>query len=310
LKFSVFNFQFPLEFAGAARRRPGGASQLSVLLSLVALALLAAGSPPARADEPAAAKRLLLLGQGPDGHPPTTHEYLAGLRILKKCLDRVPGIDAKVVAADEPFRSGPELIDGADGVVIFLAEGAKWIQQDEARLAALERLAGRGGALVGLHWGIGCRDERYIDRYVRLLGGCHGGPDRKFAVVNVTTEIAAPEHPVMTRVAPLVVEDEFYYRLKFAKQDGSVLPLLRVPVEGELYAVAWAWERPDKGRSFGFSGLHFHSNWKHAGYRRMTAQGIVWTLKLPIRPEGLGVDIAEDDLKLEKELKIENCCPH
>lgn len=269
-------------------------------LCLVALALLGFALSAAQADEPAHAKRLLLLGQGPDGHPAATHEYLSGLRILKKCLDRVPGLESQIVAADEPFRTGPELIDRADGVVIFLAEGAKWIQQDEARLAALERLAGRGGALTGLHWGIGCRDDRFIERFVRLLGGCHGGADRKYAVVGVTTEIATPEHPIMTHVAPLAVEDEFYYRLKFARQDGSLLPLLRVPVEGESYAVAWAWERPDTGRSFGFSGLHFHANWKHSAYRRLVAQGVAWTLKLPIPAEGLNVDVAEEDLKLEK----------
>ncbi len=259
---------------------------------------LAFSATLAGADAAPPAKRLVLLGQGPDGHPPTTHEYLAGLKILKTCLDRVPALETRLVNADEPFREGPELIDGADGVVLFLSEGAKWTQQDEARIAALERLAARSGALTCLHWGMGCRDARYIDRYVRLLGACHGGPDRKYAVVKVTTEIAAPQHPVMTRVAPLAVEDEFYYRLKFAKQDGSVLPLLKVPIEGESYAVAWTFERPDKGRSFGFSGLHFHRNWKERAYRQMTVQGIVWTLKLPIPPEGLNVEIDDEDLKL------------
>lgn len=245
-----------------------------------------------------AAKRLLLLGQGPDGHPPATHEYLAGLKILKKCLDRVPALQATIVNADEPFSNGPELIDGADGVVLFLSEGAKWTQQDEARIASLERLAARGGALSCLHWGMGCRDARYIDRYVRLFGACHGGPDRKYAVAKVATDVAAPEHPVMTHVASVTVEDEFYYRLKFAKQDGTVLPLLKVPIDGESYAVAWAFERPDKGRSFGFSGLHFHRNWKETAYRQMTVQGIVWTLKLPIPSEGVDVEIADEDLRL------------
>ena len=32
--------------------------------------------------------------------------------------------------------------------------------------------------------------------------------------------------------------------------------------------------------------------------RRMVAQGIVWTLKLPVPAEGLDVQIADDDLKL------------
>jgi type 1 glutamine amidotransferase len=268
----------------------------STLALVVALAALLPGV--ASADEPDTPKRLLLLGQGPDGHPHATHEYFSGLRIVKKCLDRVKDLDAVPVEADEPFRAGPDLIDKADGVVLFLSEGAKWIQQDEARMAAFERLAARGGAFVGLHWGTGCREARYVEKYLNLLGGCHGGPDRKYAVVTATTEIASAKHPIMTSIAAATLEDEFYYRLKFAKPDDSVVPLLRVPIEGEPHTVAWAWERPDKGRSFGFTGLHFHRNWGQAAYRRMIAQGIVWTLKLPIPADGLDVAIADDDLKL------------
>jgi type 1 glutamine amidotransferase len=264
----------------------------------LAVALAALLNNLASADEPGAPKRLLLLGQGPDGHPHATHEYFDGLKIVKKCLDRVKGLDAVLVEADEPFRAGPDRIDKADGVVLFLSEGAKWIQQDEARLAAFERLAARGGACAGLHWGTGCRDSRYVEKYVNLFGACHGGPDRKYAVVTITTEIASGKHPIMTGVAPVTLEDEFYYRLKFAKPEGSIVPLLRVPIEGELHTVAWAWERPDKGRSFGFTGLHFHRNWGQAAYRRMVAQGIVWTLKLPVPADGLDVEIDDEDLKL------------
>jgi type 1 glutamine amidotransferase len=250
------------------------------------------------AAEPAAPKRMLLLGQGPDGHPFASHEYLTGLNIVKKCLDRVEGIEAPIIEADEPFRAGPELIDRADGVVLYLAEGAKWIQQDEVRLAALQRLAARGGALTCLHWGMGCRDAKHIEHFVALLGGCHGGPDRKYAVLTETTEVAAAEHAIMTHVAPVTVEDEFYYRLKFHKGAGTLTPLLRVAIEGESHAVAWAWERLDRGRSFGFSGLHFHKNWEHEAYRRLVVQGIAWTVKLKIPVEGLNVEVTDADLKL------------
>jgi len=267
----------------------------TLALSVALLTLLAV---PLLADEPAAPKRLLLLGQGPDGHPQATHEYFSGLKIVKKCLDRVKTLDAVLVEADEPFRAGPDLIDKADGVVLFLSEGAKWMQQEDARLAAFQRLAARGGAFVGLHWATGCREARYIEKYVQLLGGCHGGPDRKYAVVTATTEIADATHPVVTAIAAVMLEDEFYYRLKFAKPEGSITPLLRVPIDGEPHTVAWAWERPDKGRSFGFTGLHFHRNWSQPGYRRLVAQGIVWSLRLPVPAAGLDVEITDDDLKL------------
>lgn len=246
--------------------------------------------------EAGAARRLLLLAQGPDGHPATTHEYVAGLRVVQKCLERVDGIESVLVRADEPWIEGPAAIDKANGVVLFLSEGAKWIHNDEARLAALQRLATRGGGFCTLHWGMGTRDAANIENFVQLFGGCHGGPDRKYKVVTGQTEIADPKHPIMTAVAPLKVEEEFYYKLKFAKPEGTVTPLLRVPIDGETHTVAWAWERPDKGRSFGFSGLHFHRNWQETAYRRMVTQGILWTLKVPIPEKGVNVEVAEGDL--------------
>ena len=41
-------------------------------------------------------KKLLLVGHPPDGHPPATHEYDAGLRVLAKCL--APVADLEVLA--------------------------------------------------------------------------------------------------------------------------------------------------------------------------------------------------------------------
>ena len=100
-------------------------------------------------------KRLLLVGQGPDGHPPATHEYVAGLKILKRCLQPVKGLEIASVRADEPWKEGPELLERADGVVLFLCEGAKWMQQDAKRMKGLSSLAKRGGGIVALHWGGG-----------------------------------------------------------------------------------------------------------------------------------------------------------
>jgi type 1 glutamine amidotransferase len=254
----------------------------------------------ARASEPPT-KRLLLLGQGPDGHPPATHEYLAGQRILAKCLEQSAGLTVEIVPADEPWTDGPGLLAEAEGAVLFLSEGARWLQNDPRRLDAFSRLAERGGGLAGLHWGIGTKEAAPIDNYLKLLGGCHGGPDRRFTVIEETLRPVEPQHPVTTGLQPLRVRDEFYFRLKFAVGESRVRPLVTVPIEGRDETVAWAWERPEGGRSFGFSGLHFHDNWRHAFYRRLVVQGVLWSLKLPIPNEGAKVEVTEEDLKLEDE---------
>ncbi len=260
----------------------------------LALALLLASPAPAEAP-----KKLLLIGQGPDGHPPTTHEYVAGLKVLEKCLKPVKGIEVTTVRADDPWKEGPELIGRSDGVVVFLAEGARWLSADAKRHEALTKLAARGGGLTVLHWGMGTKDAANIDAFVKLFGGCHGGPDRKYKVLEVEAEPADTRHPVLAGVGKFRVKDEFYYELKFAKPEGTVKPLLRVPIDGKGQTVAWAWERPDGGRSFGFSGLHFHDNWRLPEYRRLVTQGVVWTLKLPVPKGGLPVEVTEDDLKLK-----------
>ena len=252
---------------------------------------LASAAPP---------KKLLLLGQGPDGqHPPQTHEYMAGLRVLARCLRGVPGLDVSIVRADEPWKEGPEFLGRADGVVLFLKEGARWVADDPRRAEAFSRLATRGGGLVGLHWAIGTQGSKPIDAYLKLLGGCHGGPDRKFKVLEADARPADPEYPITRGIGPFRVRDEFYYQLKFVKPEGSIRPVLEIPIDGRMETVAWSWQRPDGGRSFGFSGLHFHDNWRLTSYRRLVAQGVLWTLKLPIPKEGLPVPVAEEDLKLK-----------
>jgi type 1 glutamine amidotransferase len=244
-----------------------------------------------------APKRVLLVGQGPDGHPPQTHEYVAGLKILRRCLQPVAGLETALVRADEPWKEGPELLERADCVVLFLCEGAKWMQQDAKRLDSLQKLAKRGGAIVGLHWGIGAKDEKYIDACVNLIGGCHGGADRKYQVLETNVQPEA-KHAIATGIAAFRAKDEFYYKLKFAKT-GQLQPVIQASIDGKDESVAWAWERPGGGRSFGFSGLHFHDNWKHPEYRRLVAQGVLWTLKLPIPKVGLAVDVPEEDLKIK-----------
>jgi type 1 glutamine amidotransferase len=133
---------------------------------------------------------------------------------------------------------------------------------------------------------MGCKDAEHIEDFVNLFGGCHGGPDRKYQVIE--TELTpAKEKPITTGLSPFRIKDEFYYKLKLAK---SVKPMLTAKIDGENETVAWSFERPDGGRSFGFSGLHFHANWKQPEYRRLVGQGVLWTLKMAVPEKGLPVD--------------------
>ena len=259
-------------------------------------ALAVAVAHPANAAEKA---KVLLLGQSPDGHPENTHEYLPGQKILAHLLSQVPDLDVQVVKADDPWTEGPELLETADAAVVFVSEGAKWVNADPRRHQAFTKLAARGGGLVCLHWGMGTKDAKNIAPFLRLFGGCHGGPDRKFKVVTTEFEVADPQDPITRGVENLRVHEEFYYKLKFVPLEGKLKPIIKAVIEDQPETVAWSWERPDGGRSFGFSGLHFHENWQHLQYRRLIAQAVLWSLGRDIPKGGLDVDIPQQLLQLK-----------
>lgn len=268
---------------------------MSRLLSCLTALVLAA---PAPAADPA--KKVLLVSSPPDGHPVRTHEYVAGLDVLAKLLKPVKEVEVTAVKAEGPWKEGPELVGRSDVVLLFLTEGAKWLSADEKRLAAFRQHAKRGGGLVVLHWGMGTKDAEPVAAFVDLFGGCHGGPDRKYQVVETGVGVADPKHPVAAGVTDFKVRDEFYYQLKFAKGVPAVKPVLLADIDGRKEAVAWSWERADGGRSFGFSGLHFHDNWKRPEYRRVVAQAVVWAAKLPVPEKGLPVELPESAFELPK----------
>ena len=259
------------------------------------IVLAACVAAPAVADPP---KRLLLLGQEPDNHPPASHEYLPGLRILDALLADVDAVDTRLVVADVAWADSENLLASADGAVVFLSQGAQCMSAEPARIAAFQALAARGGGLAVLHWGMGTKPAENIGVFVELFGGCHGGPDRKYQVVETTLRPTAAVHPVLRGVTAVDVHDEFYYRLKQPAAGPAPTPLLEAEIDGTWETVGWAWQRADGGRSFGFSGLHFHKNWEQEAYRRAVLQGVLWSVGVEIPDGGMPVDVDADVLAL------------
>jgi len=261
---------------------------------LAASFLLFSVSTVCAGEEP---KRVLLLA-GKDSHGYGAHHHMAGIKVLAKCLEGVPGLKTSIHMADGKWPQGPELIRGADGVVLFMDKGMHWEQADPERQAALEDLMARGGGFIALHWAVGGQDAKLIPFHLRLVGGCHGGPDRKYTHAETMLNVASPTHPILCGIEDFRIKDEFYYQLKWAKE-GKVTPLLTTTVENcPDQAVAWAFERPDGGRSFGFVCLHTHANWELIECRRLVTQAVLWTVKLPVPQEGLPVDVSDEILRL------------
>ena len=65
---------------------------------------------------------------------------------------------------------------------------------------------------------------------------------------------------------------------------------------GRPETLAWAFERADGGRSFGFTGGHFQRNWGDEDFRRLVVNAILWSAKVEIPKEGAKVDLDAIDL--------------
>ena len=252
----------------------------------LAISILVGWCANSSAQDAARPQRVLLLAQSPDGHPPASHEYIASLRIMDLLLRQQKGIETRMVVADAPWTDGPALLDGADAAVLFLAEGAKWVSADAERLAAFQRLAERKGGLACLHWAMGTKPAEHVPAFTALFGGCHGGPDRKYKFLETQLRPVLDDHPITRGIGAITVHDEFYYALKWTAVTPAPRPLMEAIIEDAPQTVSWAWERPDGGRSFGFSGLHYHANWNRPEYRRLVTQGVLWMMgrEIPYEP--------------------------
>ena len=58
----------------------------------------------------------------------------------------------------------------------------------------------------------------------------------------------------------------------------------------------WAVERPDGGRSFGFTGGHTHTNWGDANQRKVMLNALLWIAKVDVPKDGVNDNITAEDL--------------
>ncbi len=68
--------------------------------------------------------------------------------------------------------------------------------------------------------------------------------------------------------------------------------------------MAWAYERPNGGRGFGFTGAHYHKNWANDNFRKTVLNGLLWVAKVEVPPNGVESVVSEEDLKANLDLKV------
>jgi type 1 glutamine amidotransferase len=266
--------------------------------------------PPAVSAEPA---KTVALIAGTKSHGPGDHEYEKGMRLLKRCLESSPnvsGIRAEVYTDGWP--ADPKVLDDADAIAMF-SDGSDRDQKAhpllrDDRLATLDRLMKQGVGLAAIHYTVFVPSKVAGDRFLDNIGGYfdyENGPAAnhwysKIQTVTAPCSPASPGHPIARGLGPFDLKEEFYYNIRFRDDDPRLSPILtaRIPGEPRAQVVAWAVQRADGGRGFGYTGGHFHANWGDDHVRKMVLNAILWTARAEVPEGGVSSTVPPDALKI------------
>jgi len=254
---------------------------------------------------------------GPPSHGPGEHEYRAGCMLLQKCLRDVPGVQSVVYSYGWPTDSGA--FEGADAVVLSMDGGPGHPVLQDNHLAQLVMLMDKGVGLACIHYAVEPSKEFGEPEFLQWLGGAFE-VDWSVNPTWVAHFDKLPDHPITRGVKPFQIRDEWYFHMRFPPDMKGVTPILsaiapestmsrpngphegnaavrEAVAHGEPQITAWAFERPDGGRGFGFTGAHYHKNWGDDNFRKIVLNGLLWIAKVEVPPNGVESTVSEEDLK-------------
>jgi hypothetical protein len=67
--------------------------------------------------------------------------------------------------------------------------------------------------------------------------------------------------------------------------------------KGHTEAMMWAVERKDGGRGVGFTGGHYHRNWRDDNFRKVVLNAALWICKLDVPRDGVASTVTEAEIK-------------
>jgi hypothetical protein len=277
----------------------------AALVALLALtSLVRSAEPPAKNDppieqapaDPKAAKIVLIAGS--NFFKAGEHEYVGGCALLLDLLKQTPGV-APVLAIDWPKK--PETLAGAKAVVFFFDGADKHQVLKGDRIATIQKLMDDKVGLVQLHQTADYPKD-FGDKARGWAGAAweQGAGQRAHWVTEFDT---FPDHPSTRGVKSFKIDDGWLYQNRFVPELKGVTPLLRTwnpkaaaKATGAQDVVAWAYDRPEGGRSFTFTGGHLHASFAQEGYRRFLVNGILWSAGVEVPKGGARVELDAADV--------------
>lgn len=245
-------------------------------------------------------KIVFVADTAPHG-PRGNHEFLAAAIYLARTINDVyPEAYATVTTK----QKWPKDLKHADCVIVLMNHGGSAVND------AVKEATKKGAGFMAVHYGVEVNKGEQGKHYLKWLGGYF----ETFWSVNPwwTPKFETiPEHPVTRGVKPFSVRDEWYYHMRFVEGMKGVSPILsavaplntlrgdrnkpsargtnpavyKAVSSGQKQVMAWAYERPDGGRGFGFTGLHRHENLGQDDMRTLLLNATAWVSKLKV-PKG------------------------
>ncbi len=228
------------------------------------------------------------------------HDYLAGCRLLADLLARTPGVDTRVVRDGWPDDEA--VLDGAASIAFYDGGGGKQgFLASPARIARVERAVDAGVGLVMIHQAVGS-PVPHAERAQRWLGGAYvPGLSRRGHWQ--TRHLHFPVHPVTRGVTSWTIRDGWLTRIQFVEGMRGVTPLVwsgrrhaGASEGGAEDVAAWVYERPDGGRSFGFTGLDAHAAWTAAGLRQLLVNAVLWSARVALPADGAPSELGDAEI--------------
>jgi type 1 glutamine amidotransferase len=264
----------------------------------------------------AADKKIVFIAGNPS-HGPGEHEHRAGCLLLQSCLQHVPGVTTAVYSNGWPADADTALADAA-AIIIYCDGGGGHPLLKDSRLQTIGDLMKKGVGLACLHYAVEPTKEKGEPEFLDWIGGA-------FEVnwsVNPHWDAnfkSLPTHPITRGVKPFQLRDEWYFNMRFREGMKGVTPILSaVPpasttnrndgphegnpamremvARGEVQHVAWACERADGGRGFGFTGGHFHKNWGDDNFRKVMLNAMLWVAKVEVPADGVQSQVTPEQL--------------
>jgi type 1 glutamine amidotransferase len=271
-------------------------SSAVILISLLVL--------PASSAE----KKIVFIAGNPS-HSPGEHEHRAGCMLLANHLNH-SGLPIKAIVSCKGWPTDESLLQNAAAVVIYADGGEGHLALKH--LDKLEKLAKEGVGIGCLHYAVEIPSGAAGKTLCNLIGGYF---ETQWSVnPHWQAEFKLPPHEITRGIRDFKMTDEWYYHLRFSPEMRGVTPILTAlpppeslsrpdgPHEGNPHVrsavldrkepqhVMWAYDRLQEfgsGRSFGYTGGHFHKNWQQDDNRRLVLNAITWIARIEIPAGGV-----------------------